>query len=165
MSFNDLGPFVTAWTARLAVACYLVRISIDVAGRTDDSGQRIARGIWTAGLAIFLLHVAAAFHSYHHWSHAAAWEHVRHQTRTLTGWDSGAGLFINYGFTLLWAVDCGLWWRSLAWSRQRLSYWYVQVIFAFLMLNATVVFGPRGWIAVGAVVAMGLSVIAWRRRV
>ncbi|MDZ4686741.1 MAG: hypothetical protein SH850_16840 [Planctomycetaceae bacterium] len=159
-----IGVLITAWTARLAVACYLARIAIDAAGRTDDAAQRIARGIWTAGLAIFLLHIAAAFQFHHHWSHAAALEHVRQQTRTLTGWDSGIGLFINYGFTLLWAVDCGLWWRSLHWSRQRLSYWYVQVIFAFLMLNATVVFGPRGWIAVGAVVAIGLSILAWRRK-
>ena len=84
------------------------------------------------------------------------------QTRTLTGWDSGVGLFINYGFTLLWCVDCGLWWQSLRWSQQRLSYWFVQGVFAFLVFNATVVFGPRGWIAAGIVAVAVLIALRFR---
>jgi hypothetical protein len=159
---TELGPLLVAWTARLAVACYLARLAIDAAGRTDDRSQRLARGIWTAGLAVFLLHVTAAFQFQHGWSHAAAWEHTRRQTRTLTGWDSGVGLFVNYGFTLLWMVDVAFWWRSLAWSRQRLSYWFVQGVFAFLVFNATAVFGPRGWIGVGIVAAAVLIALRWR---
>jgi hypothetical protein len=161
---DDLGRLLIAWTARLAVAGYLARLAFDAAGRSDPVGQRLARGCWTVGLACLLLHVAAAFQFQHHGSHAAAWEHVRERTRALTGWDSGVGLFVNYGFTLLWVVDCGLWWRSLAWSRPRLAYWSVQGIFAFLMLNATVVFGPRGWIPVGMLAAIGLAVLAMRPR-
>jgi len=160
----DLGPVVIAWTARLAVAAYLARVAMDVAGRTDPAGQRLARWCWTTGLVMLLLHIAAAFQFQHHWSQTAAWEHVRAQTKALTGWDSGVGLFINYGFTLLWMVDCILWWRSLAWSQQKLSYWYVQAVFAFLIFNATAVFGPRGWIAVGLMAGLGLSLLAMRRQ-
>lgn len=153
------GDAAIAWTARLAVMGYLGRVAIDIAGRTDDRSQQFARWLWTLGLAIFLLHVAAAFHFRHHWSHAAAWAHVRQQTQSLTGWDSGVGLFINDGFALLWMVDCGLWWRSLHWPRNRPAYWTVQAISAFLVFNATVVFGPPGWKMVAVIVGVGLMLL------
>jgi hypothetical protein len=160
MELGALGSLMIVWTARLAVGCYLGRIAIDVALKADDVWQRRGRWLWTIGLAIFLLHVVAAMHFQHHWSLAAAWEHVRQQTRTLAGWDSGFGLVVNFAFAGLWLADCGLWWRSLAWPRRRLPYGIVQAAFAFLVFNATIVFGPRAWIGVGVVVATALSAIA-----
>jgi hypothetical protein len=151
------------WTARFAVACYLVRLAVDIAWTESPPRWRWSRAIWTVGCIIFLAHVAAAFHFVHGWSHAAAFEHTRRQTQALTGWDSGAGLYLNYLFTAWWVLDVLAWWRWVDWPQRRVPYWMMQAYFAFLMFNATVVFGPRGWMVVGGVVGVGL-VVLWARR-
>jgi hypothetical protein len=154
-----LGDGIIRWTARLAVTCYVGRLCVDVAGRRDAASQRIARWMWTIGCGIFLLHVAAAFHFLHGWSHAAAFEHVRQRTLHDIGWNSGSGIYVNYAFTLLWLVDTILWWRRLDWSGKRASYWIVQSVFAFLMIQATAVFGPPLWMPICAAVVISLIAI------
>lgn len=151
----DVPALLIVWTARLAVAGYLGRVACDVAG----TSPRLARWFWTAGLGSLLLHITAALHVQHHWSQSAAWEHVRQQTHSLTGWNTGVGLVVNYAFTLLWIVDGGLWWRSLDWPRQRWVYGSLQTFYAFIIFNATVVFGPRGWMIVGVLVLIGLMIL------
>ena len=158
------GDAIIRWTARLFVACYVGRLCVDAAGRRDGTSQRIARWLWTAGCVIFLLHVTAAFHFQHGWSHIAAFEHVRLRTLHDTGWDSGIGLYINYAFGVLWLVDVGLWWRRLDWSEKRLPYWTIQAIFAFLMSQATAVFGPPFWMPVCAAVALLLIALRVTKR-
>jgi hypothetical protein len=138
---------IVRWTARVAVACYLCRVALDVALPASMRNQ-LARAVWTVGCAIFLAHVAAAFHWTHHWSHAAAFEHTRRQTLELTGWDSGVGLYANYVFAAWWLVDTVAWWLVRNWPPQRVL-WATHAYFAFMMFNATVVFGPRGWMVVG----------------
>jgi len=159
-----LGDAVIRWTARLFVACYVGRLCIDAAGRRNEAAQRVARWLWTAGCGLFLLHVAAAFHFLHGWSHAAAFEHVRQRTLHDTGWDSGIGLYINYAFGVLWLADTLLWWRRLDWSEQRPQYWLVQSLFVFMVIQATVVFGPPFWIPVSLDVALLLSILRMTRR-
>ena len=144
-------------TARLFVACYVGRLCLDAAGWRDASSQRVARWLWTAGCLGFVLHVAVAFHFQHGWSHAAAFEHVRLRTLRETGWDSGFGLYVNYAFGLLWSADTLLWWRQLDWPEKRVPYWTVQASFAFLMIQATAVFGPPFWKP--ACVAIGLLLV------
>ena len=152
-------------TARLFVACYVGRLCVDAAGRRDAAPQRIARWLWTVGFVIFLLHVAAAFHFQHSWSHVAAFEHVRQRTLLDTGWNSGVGLYINYAFGMLWLVDVSLWWRQLDWSERRLPYWIVQSLFAFLISQATAVFGSPFWMPIcAAVVLLLVALRASRRR-
>ncbi len=158
-----LGDAIIRWTARLFVACYVGRLCVDVAGRRDEPAQRVARWLWTVGGLILLLHVAAALHFQHGWSHAAAYEHVRQRTLHDTGWDSGIGLYINYVFGVLWLADTIFWWRRLDWSEQRSSYWAVQILFAFLTSQATAVFGPPFWMPIWTVVVLLLIVIGWRR--
>ena len=143
---------IVRWTARLFVACYVVRLGIDAAGRRDAAAQRAARWLWTIGCIVLLIHIAAAFHIVHGWSHAAAYEHVLQRTRDSTGLASGIGLYVNYGFALLWVADTILWWRRLDWVERPVPYRIVQVMFAFLMLQATAVFGPSFWTPVVAVV-------------
>ncbi len=151
-------------TARLFVACYVGRLCIDAAGRRDLSSQRVALWLWTAGCLVFALHVAAAFHFQHGWSHAAAFEYVRQRTLYHTGWDSGIGLYVNYAFGVLWLVDVSLWWRHLNWSERRLPYWIVQSLFAFLMSQATAAFGPAFWVPIWIAVVLLLIVIGLRSR-
>ena len=154
-----LGDAAIRWTARLVVACYVGRLCIDVAGRREQAAQRAARWLWTAGCGIFLLHIAAAFHFQHGWSHAAAFEHVRQRTLHDTGLDSGVGLYINYAFAVLWLIDVSLWWRHLNWSGRRLPYWIVQSLFAFMMSQATVVFGPPYWLPIFVAVLLLLTAL------
>ena len=149
----DAGEFLTAWTVRLAVACYLTRVAVDLhsAGRPGARSQAFIRWCWTAGCALYLVHVACAFGFYHDWSHAAAYRHTAAQTAALTGIDSGAGLYVNYAFTLFWLGDVVLSWRAAAADRpapayrSRTYFWLLHAVFAFLVFNATVVFGPPAW--------------------
>ncbi|MDX1969690.1 MAG: hypothetical protein SFV23_21125 [Planctomycetaceae bacterium] len=156
---TPLGVAITAWTARAAVGCYVVRLLIDASRPRDDRWQRRARLVWTLGVAIFLMHAAAAFHYYHAWSHAAAWEHTREQTLSQTGWDSGAGLYCNYAFTAAWLIDAAAWWFDCHWPRRYWVYAPLQSFYAFMILNATAVFGPSNWIPAAVLVLIALVVL------
>jgi hypothetical protein len=184
---TDLGEQIVRWTARLAVAAYVCRLTADVwTGRltsratveADRSAENESAGpapttsrggspvleIWTVGCVIYLLHVAAAFHFVHGWSHAAAWRQTAQQTADLTGWNWGGGLWINYAFTLWWPLDVAWSWRR---GLDRMPRWYVRTLHAacgFLMINATVVFGPAGWQwTAGLLVGVAILVSAARR--
>ena len=164
-----LADALVRWTARLFVACYVGRICIDAARLRDAGSQRSARWLWTVGCLVYLIHVAMAFHFVHGWSHAIAYEHVRQRTFNQTGLDSGVGLYVNYAFGVLWLADTFLWWHRLDWSERRIPYWTVQAIFGFLIVQATVVFGPSFWIPVSIAVAMLLMAVStsphtWRNR-
>ncbi|WP_157605422.1 hypothetical protein [Schlesneria paludicola] len=94
---------------------------------------------------IFTVHVAAAFHFEHHWNHAHAYDHTAQRTAEMTGWNSGIGLYVNEVFLGLWIVDVAAWWWAPQWHQKRSVYWIVQAVFAFLMFQATAVFGPPFW--------------------
>ncbi len=158
---TEAGIAVTAWTARLAMAGYAARLWIDVTHPRNLHWQRRARWCWTSGCGLFCLHVLAAFHVYHHWSHAAAWEHTRQQTLARTGFDSGSGLWLNYLFLVIWLCDVAAWWRDATWPRQRLWYLSTQSFMAFMALNATAVFGPPAWIPL---VAVFVVLLWWGRK-
>lgn len=140
-----IGEMFVRWTARFAVVAYLARVSFDGIAPQDRIVQRWNRVIWTIGAVIFVAHVATAFHFYHDWNHASAWDHTRKQTLLQTGWDSGFGLYLNELMTVWWVADAALWWRNPAWPENRWAFRSLHVFFAFMMFNATVVFGPRGW--------------------
>lgn len=154
------GEQLLLWSIRAAIACYVGRLLIDAASPLPAK-QSWARWLWTIGFAAYIVHVAAAFHFIHHWSHASAYRHTAEQTKALTGFDSGAGLYVNYAFTLLWAFDVLAWWtRGLDWARRSKPYYRaVQVVFAFMMVNATAVFGPAYWKIVAVIVLAALAVI------
>ena len=154
----DFGEILTRWTIRVAVAFYLVRVAADVAGRDTAGNERIARLSWTVALAFYLVHVVCAFHFYHDWSHTAAYIHTAKATAKVVSIDWGGGLYVNYTFTLIWIADVIVWWHS-AHARVRVSrrlFWATHILFAFMMLNATVVFGPAfwKWVAMGVTLAL-----------
>jgi hypothetical protein len=151
-----LADSLIRWTARLFVACYILRLCVDAAGRWDAASQRLARWFWTMGCGIYMVHVLVAFHLMHGWSHEAAYEHVRQRTLHTTGLASGIGLYINYAFGVLWIADTLAWWRRLDWSERRVPYWIVQGIFAFLVSQATVALGPWFWTPISLIVLVGL---------
>jgi hypothetical protein len=110
-----------------------------------------ARTLYTAGCVMCLLHVAVAFHTAHAWSHAAAWKHVER-----TG-GFGWGLYVNYLFVVVWLADVAWSWVRLDSYRNRPRWvsWSVHGFMAFIVFNATVVFGT-GWVRVFGVLMFAL---------
>jgi hypothetical protein len=121
-----------------------------------------ARGAWTAGAALMILHALAVFHYVHHWSQDAALEHTARQTAALTGVDWSGGLYVNYAFIALWVGDALLWWRDRA-AYERRSIVFrdaLLAIFLFMFVNGGIVFaqGPARLWGVAAV-----GVVSWAR--
>lgn len=145
------------WTARLAVACYLARLWIAAARQTPEP-RRSECLLWTAGWLLLCLHMLLAFHVAHDWSLDAALVHTAKRTEEVVGLHWAGGLYINFAFALLWGADVVILWRSRATKRQApLSYRVVaQALLAFIVLNATAVFGPPAWwwITAGFVAAL-----------
>ncbi len=159
-----IGEFLVRWTARIAVACYIARLACDSGHNGGIDSQKIARIWWSIGCATFVLHVIVAFHFIHHWSHTAAFDATAKRTAEMTGWNSGFGLYINEAFLLLWLTDTFFWWQDVSWPRHRRIYWTVQSVFAFLMIQATAIFGPPFWIPVVVLVIAILSIRAFRTK-
>ena len=125
---NDL---LTLWTIRIACVLYVAALLTR------------RRWVWTAGLAAYLTHVAAAFAYHHHWSHDAAYRETARQTAELFGVESGFGLWFNYAFTAIWIGDVAWLWTG------RTRPWWVSAaihsFIAFMFFNATAVFAS-GWV-------------------
>jgi hypothetical protein len=155
---------ITLWTARLAVAFYLGSLLLG-ARRTTRVPSGMEAALWCCGGIVFLTHVAAAFQFYHVWSHAIAYAHTARQTAAVTGLDWGGGLYLNYVFTAWWVVNAGL--VLVAARREhplpRGYTWFAHAFFGFMVLNATVVFGPRWWLIVAAGCLVLLFVLRRRR--
>lgn len=153
---------LTLWLARACVACYALAFLISVCDRDLTSRRfRLWRAAWSAACLLLIVHVLAAFHFEHGWSHSAALKHTAEQTARVTGIDWGGGLYFNYAFLILWAVDVGFLWKSPSSGRSTLRR-TTDIACLFMIFNATVVFGPRWWI--GPVVTVGLITVLFRRR-
>lgn len=157
------GELLIRWTARLAVVCYVGRLLCDVRRPQTPALKNAAMCWWTVGCAIFMAHVTAAFHFQHAWNHAEAFNYTARRTAEMTGWNSGTGLYINEAFLCLWIADTTIWWWKSDWPQNRIAYWTVQSIFAFLMTQATAVFGPPLWKPVALLVVAGLWFQSMRR--
>ena len=99
--------------------------------------QAMAQAGWVAGWLTFLVHVAAAFHVAHGWSHAAAYGHTERTAGV------GEGIYVNYLFGLVWGADA-VWFAGFPGSyarRPRWIGWAVHMFLAFVVFNATVVYG------------------------
>jgi hypothetical protein len=159
---TGVGLGITYWTARVAMMLYAAALGVRLWRRERTDAER---WWWTAGCAVFLVHVAAAFGFVHGWSHAGALAATARQTEAMTGVGSGAGLYLNYFFTLVWTADAAWWWvdRAAYERRARPIEWSVHGFMAFMVLNATVVFGTPATRLVGAGVVVS-AVLLIRRR-
>jgi hypothetical protein len=142
-----MGQILIAWSARIAVLFYLVRIGIELSAKSSPRREFWSRCVWTAACAVYLLHVVFAFHFAFGWSHAAAVAHASRRTLEIVGLDWPGAMWINYVFTVLWVSDVALWWKRARRNQATppAVYWSVHVLFAFIVFNATVVFGPPFW--------------------
>ena len=148
---NSVG---LAGTVRLALAFYVLSLTLRGLAHGRRDTLICSRNCWTAGCLAYLLHVVCAFGFFHHWSHAEAFDSTARQTAEVVGLNSGVGLYVNYAFTLVWTADVCWWWvspkRYLA--RPRFIEWTVQGFMGFIAFNATVVFasGFTRWFGVAA---------------
>lgn len=158
MTAGELLVRLTAW---LAFAAY---VSGTVASLRHPSG-RAFRLLWLTGGLLLLVHLLAAFHFHHGWSHATAHADTARQTRAVTGLDWGGGIYFNYLLVTVWladaadricsTTDAGV--RPLAMQRA------LAAFYAFMWFNAAVVFvrSPMRW--AGALAFVLLAVCAWQR--
>ena len=164
-----MSNLLTNASIHLALCCYVVGLLWTCLGRPPE-WQRAARAVWIVGCGLFLVHVVAAFHFHYGWSHTIALQDTARQTAELTGVDSGAGLYLNYLFTLLWVVDAGLWGYNLERYRTRSAGYglALHAFFLFMAIHATVVFedGWVRWVSVAVLLAgmIFLAVVFRRRR-
>src|SRR5262249_42453154 len=112
-------------------------------GSARGRAFRLARGLWTLAWVAYVIHLAAAFHFYHGWSHARAVEDLRDVSGV------GGGIYVSHLFTLLWTLDCV--WRWLAprgyAGRPAWLGWLLHGFLSFVVFNGTVVYetGPVRW--------------------
>ena len=159
------GEQLLVWSIRIAVGCYLARMVIVAQHGWLDRVPRPAEvALWTIGACLYVIHVLCAFGFVHDWSHAAAWEYTADETQRMVGVRRGDGLWVNYLFTAVWLADAIR--LEVARSRSRPTRWRVDIVvhgfFAFIVFNATVVFGPAIYRIVFIPVVVVLFVV-WKR--
>lgn len=160
------GEFLTRWTVRLALLAYAAALALRLAA---PARRGMARAVWTAGCLLFLAHVACAFQFYHAWSHARAYAETARQTREMTGWDWGGGLWLNYLFALAWVADVAYWWWGGLDAYQRKSAALsvaLQAFLAFMAFNGAVVFAarPTRWVGLAISIVLLLLLLLRLRR-
>jgi hypothetical protein len=138
------------------MAALLTKLRLD---RTDwnasTNGGKIARWFWTWALFCYIVHVAFAFHYFHHWSHTHAFEH----TRQVGGF--GAGIYLSYLFTGIWASDVVWWWLrpSTYANRSEMIGQGLHLFMLFMIFNGTVVFvtGTSRWFGILMFVVLSIG--------
>jgi len=154
----DPGQALIRGSIRLALGYYALAVTFLLLATAADwrmhaTKVALARTCWTLACVTYLLHVALAFHYFHHWSHADA---VRH-TEAVSGF--GPGIYVSHCFGIAWTADVVAWWLWPAWYAGR-SPWLGRALhsfLAFVIFNGTVVFesGFVRWAGVALGVWLG----------
>jgi hypothetical protein len=110
--------------------------------RRSPTSDRLARAIWTFGIALALTHVVMAFQVVYAWDHEAAVDATARQAADMFGWGWRGGIYVNYVFLTIWLADVCWWWAAPASHASRpVRIEAVRLgLFAFMFLNGAVVF-------------------------
>lgn len=137
----------------------------EVLMRRSASHDRLARAIWTIGLALALLHVVVAFQFVYDWNHETAIAATVQQTADRFGLGWRGGIYVNYVFLLIWCADVCWWWIAAASHASRALRIEVArvVLFLFMFVNGAVVFASGVGRLVG-VAAVTVVLIRWLAR-
>ena len=147
-----LGDLLTRATIWLSLGGYTVSFCL----QTRRHPGRIALAAWLFGATAFVLHTLFAFHFFYQWSHSVALAETARQTKELTGFDSGSGLYLNYAFGLIWLADA-IWWLQVGDEYSRRPRWLtfsLHAFFWFMIVNGAIVFGT------GPVRVFGIALVA-----
>ena len=147
----ELALRATIWLSVLAWA------ASEVLRRAGADRRDAARALYAAGAILLIAHTAVAFQSRHAWSHAAAYDATAARSAAVTGFASGAGLYLNYLLVALWAADAAWWWlrpRTYL-ARPRMVDFSMFAFLVFMIVNGAVVFaaGPMRVAGAAAVAA------------
>ena len=159
----DSGELLTRATIWIAIVAYTTGSVIFALARGRSRWDSATRLAWTIAVFSLIAHFICAYEFYHHWSHESAYLDTARQTDEVVGLNWGGGLFINYAFLIIWAIDVGWWWlRGLNSYRTRpwgvVAAWHGFLI--FILFNATVVFKDGGVRWVGLIICLTL-LLAW----
>jgi hypothetical protein len=140
----------------------------EVLMRQPSAPDRLARAIWTLGIALAFVHVVLAFQLVYGWDHEAAVVATVQQTADRFGQGWRGGIYVNYVFLAIWLADVSWWWLAPASRASRSSkletarFWF----FAFMFFNGAVVFasGIGRLIGIASVSVALLAPLARRQR-
>src|SRR5687767_12625229 len=139
----------------------------EVLMRLSPSSDRLARTIWTIGIALALMHVVLAFQLAYAWNHDAAIEATVRQMADRFGWGWRGAIYINYLFLALWLADVCWWWLAPAARASRSSRIEAArlALFTFMFVNGAIVFasGIGRLVGIASVAAVLLASLAGRR--
>lgn len=151
--------------------------------RSVLTGDSLIDLLWALGALLAAVHLLAAFHFVHHWSHTLAVLETARRTQAQLGFAVGAGVWFNYAFVAIWGLDVLPVWvlphlKRLPWFRetslirflgvigssriQRCWRWLVDGYLLSIAFPATVIFesGAIRW--AGIVMTVVLVVLGWR---
>jgi hypothetical protein len=117
---------------------------------------------WIAAWILCVIHVICAFHFRHHWVHDAAIQHTAEMTERIVGIRWGGGLYVNYVFLICWGASAipSLFGYGGHAQSQRWLETGLHAFAAFMMFNATAIFGPPWW-WIPTIVVIAAIVFRW----
>ena len=160
----NLGAEIIAWSIRLAMLLFVVVQAVQFQTPLRSGIDSTLRTLWTISFLLFLVHVMAATHFVHHWSHMAAYDATSEETRHKLGFAYGAGVYFNYLFLVVWAIDVYSMWRPAKHPNDAVRALQLagRLYLLFIAFNGVVVF-KSGWMRVlGAIATALLLGLAWR---
>jgi hypothetical protein len=154
---------IARWTAWPSFLCYSIAVGLQIGPRPGDS-TIWSRRFSIVGWVTLIIHIAIAMGTVHHWSLAEAVRHTAQQTQAAVGWNWGGGVWLNFATVAVWGWT--LWPASQLGPTSQLQTtgskwlnWSAQWYIAFMMFNATAVFGSRAAQAAGGLICVALF---WR---
>ncbi len=151
-----IGETLIAWSIRISLILFASVLIARTTGRWSPRIELTLKCLWTAGCLLAIGHVLAAFHFHFAWSHDAAFEETAKRTQESIGVSYGQGVYFNYLFLGMWALDVVLDWFPPR-SSPRLHRWISGVCVAFLIFiafNGTVIFKDGATRLIGIVVTL-----------
>jgi hypothetical protein len=158
------GPLV------LGLVAYWLAWALSLAPPSAIPRWNRARLIWTSGLVLITVHVLAVFHYIHAWDHDRAIAHTADKVAQMTAdwgfepWAFGEGLYFNYVFLSVWAIDVAWWWLAghAAYARRPwLAQFLINGFLVFIVFQATVVFGYGAYRWVGLLAPPAVLIWGW----
>ena len=137
-----LGWWFIRLTIWLAVVAWLLRVFVEASGRSFLAREQVVRWSWLIGALACVAHVVVAMGFGHCWSLANAMRFTAMETRRVFDVELPWSIFVNFAFVAFWLLDAVRDFRSRAvrpLGAVRHGIWLV------MMLNGTVVFGPKYW--------------------
>lgn len=156
-----LGWWLIRVTIWLAVAAWLLRVFVEASGRSFATRDRVIRWGWLIGALACVAHVVVAMGFGHCWSLANAMRHTAMVTRQVIGVELPWSVFVNFAFVAFWLVDAV---REFRLRDIHLLGAVRHGVWLTMMLNGTVVFGPRYWRWIGVLCAVAMALVCWDRR-